>query len=229
MIYRIQCKGRSKYACRVKDREELLALRNAPENLAHLEKARQGDPSEKMKLVQFAYNLGYAEGPLKGCKSVGSQFFHDVDCYDAAESEATKALILAKKEEIGLMMLERSAVWRWTRAQRTCSGWCSRPAGARRTCPIWTTPSSTSLCRQRSAKPNTSGCSSANVAARRPSRQGRSGRTSITALGRRRRVTDRQRALQRYSVTARKRNAPTMHRLRQRPSRRSIRGLPIRR
>ena len=113
MIYRIECKGRSKYATRVKDREELLALRNAPENLAHLEKARQGDPSEKMKLVQFAYNLGYAEGPLKGCKSVGSQFFHDVDCYNAAESEATKAQILAKKEEIGLLMLERSVSGGW--------------------------------------------------------------------------------------------------------------------
>ena len=113
MIYRILCKGRSKYACRVKDREELLALRNAPENLAHLEKARQGDPSEKMKLVQFAYNLGFAEGPLKGCKSVGSQFFHDVDCYDTVESEATKELILAKKEEIGLLMLERSVSGGW--------------------------------------------------------------------------------------------------------------------
>ncbi len=113
MIYRIQCKGRSKYATRVKDSEELLALRNAPENLAHLEKARQGDPSEKMKLVQFAYNLGFAEGPLKGCKSVGSQFFHDVDCYNAAESEATKAQILAKKEEIGLLMLERSVSGGW--------------------------------------------------------------------------------------------------------------------
>ena len=113
MIYRIECKGRSKYATRVKSREELLALRNAPENLAHLEKARQGDPSEKMKLVQFAYNLGFAEGPLKGCKSVGSQFFHDVDCYDAAESEATKELILAKKEEIGLLMLERSVSGGW--------------------------------------------------------------------------------------------------------------------
>ena len=113
MIYRILCKGRSKYATRVKDREVLLSLRNAPENLAHLEKARQGDPSEKMKLVQFAYNLGFAEGPLKGCKSVGSQFFHDVDCYNAAESEATKELILAKKEEIGLLMLERSVSGGW--------------------------------------------------------------------------------------------------------------------
>ena len=108
MIYRIEKRGK-KYAVAVKDRKEFLALRNSKENLKHLTKARQGDESEKAKLVQFAYNLGHVEGPLAGCKSIGSYFFHDIDCYDQSESEAMAQQILAKKDEIGLMLLERSA------------------------------------------------------------------------------------------------------------------------
>ena len=113
MIHRIIRKGGHKFALAIKDREELLALRNAPENLEHLEKAKKGDQKEKLKLEQFAYNLGYASGPLAGCRSMGSYFFHDVDCYDPEHTEKTKELILAKKEEIGLMMLERSANGGW--------------------------------------------------------------------------------------------------------------------
>ena len=60
--------------------------------------------------MQFAYNIGVLQSSaLAGCKSIGSFFFHDVDCYDAAQSEAMAQQILAKKDEIGLMMLEKSA------------------------------------------------------------------------------------------------------------------------
>ena len=113
MIHRITREGGHKFALPVKDREELMALRNSPQNLKHLSKAKQGDQKEKLKLEQFAYNLGYANGPLAGCKSIGSHFFHDVDCYDQEQTEKTKELILAKKEEIGLLMLERSANGGW--------------------------------------------------------------------------------------------------------------------
>ncbi|MBQ9675469.1 MAG: DUF3987 domain-containing protein [Bacteroidaceae bacterium] len=61
----------------------------------------------------MAYNLGYVNGSLAGCKSIGSFFFHDVDCYDRDNSEQTKALILAKKDEIGLKALEQSAGGGW--------------------------------------------------------------------------------------------------------------------
>ena len=109
MIYRILKNGH-KYARLVKNREEFIALRNSRENLENLAKARAGDEKAKAKLVQFAYNLGVMNGSaLAGCKSIGSYFFHDVDCYDAAESEALAKQILAKKDEIGLMMLEKSA------------------------------------------------------------------------------------------------------------------------
>ena len=113
MIYKIYYEGKRKFALPVRDREELMALRNAKENLANLEKAQQGDQKAKAGLLQLSYNLGHVNGPLAGCKSIGSYFFHDVDCYDEEQSEATKALILEKKDEIGLEMLERSASGGW--------------------------------------------------------------------------------------------------------------------
>ena len=112
MIYRIEYVGegrqKKKLAHPVKDRKALLALRDSKTNLSHLEKARKGDAKAKAKLLQLAYNLGHVDGPLAGCKSIGSNFFYDVDCYDKEQSEAIRDLILSKKDAIGLLMLEQS-------------------------------------------------------------------------------------------------------------------------
>ena len=114
MIYRITYDNKKrKLAHPVKDREELMALRDSKLNLENLAKARQGDEKAKADLLQLAYNLGHVEGLIAGCKSQGSFFFHDVDCYDAEQSDAFKELILSKKDAIGLMMLERSASGGW--------------------------------------------------------------------------------------------------------------------
>ena len=114
MIYRITYDNKSrKLAHPVRNREELMALRNSKENLKKLAKARQGDEKAKAELLQLAYNFGHVDGLIAGCKSIGSFFFHDVDCYDAEQSAAFKELILSKKESIGLMMLERSASGGW--------------------------------------------------------------------------------------------------------------------
>ena len=113
MIYRIYYEGKRKFALPIKNREELMALRNSKANLDTLSKVRQGDASAKLNLLQLAYNIGHVEGALAGCKSIGSYFFHDVDCYDSEHSQQTKELILSKKDEIGLKMLERSASGGW--------------------------------------------------------------------------------------------------------------------
>ena len=114
MIYRITYNDkRQKLAKRVDSREEFLALRNSKENLENLAKAREGDSKAKARLVQFAYNLGHVEGALAGCKSIGSFFFHDIDCYDKEQSDAICQQILEKKDEIGLKMLERSVSGGW--------------------------------------------------------------------------------------------------------------------
>ena len=117
MIYRITYQGegkqRKKLASPVKNRAELMALRDSKRNLEMLEKARKGDDEAKGKLLQLAYNIGHVEGLIAGCKSIGSFFFHDVDCYDSEQSEAIRDMILAKKDEIGLVMLERSVGGGW--------------------------------------------------------------------------------------------------------------------
>ena len=114
MIYRITYDNKSrKLAHPVRNREELMALRNSKENLKKLAKARQGDEKAKADLLQLAYNLGHVDGLIAGCKSQGSFFFHDVDCYDKEQSDAFKELILSKKDVIGLMMLERSVGGGW--------------------------------------------------------------------------------------------------------------------
>jgi hypothetical protein len=114
VIYHIQYdENHHKLARAVNSREELLALRNAPENLANLALARQGDEAAKARLLQLAYNIGHVDGLLAGCKSQGSFFFHDVDSYEHSDSEALMATILEKRDEIGLVMLERSVSGGW--------------------------------------------------------------------------------------------------------------------
>lgn len=113
MIYEITYidKGegeKQKLAHPVKDRKALLAKRNSAKNLKLLEKYHQGDTKSKGKLLQLAYNLGHVDGLLAGCKSIGSFFFYDVDCYDKEQSETLKNQILEKKDAIGLVMLEKS-------------------------------------------------------------------------------------------------------------------------
>ena len=85
MIYRIYYEGKRKFALPIKNREELMALRNSQKNIDTLAKVRQGDASAKPDLLQLAYNIGHVEGALAGCKSIGSYFFHDVDCYGSEE------------------------------------------------------------------------------------------------------------------------------------------------
>ena len=112
MIYRITFEGegkKRKLALPVKDRQELLALRDSKKNLELLTKARNGDNDAKGKLLQLAYNLGHVDGLIAGCKSIGSFFFHDVDYYE----DSIKEKILSKKDEIGLVMLERSVSGGW--------------------------------------------------------------------------------------------------------------------
>ena len=102
MIYQITYtkdgSGRNRKVARpVKDRQELMALRDSPENLAHLAKAREGSDADKRELVQLAYNLGHIDGKIAGAKNIGSYFFYDVDCYDKAESPKIRDMILGKK------------------------------------------------------------------------------------------------------------------------------------
>ena len=107
----------------VNTREEYLALRNSVEQVANVKMIRMGDVSRKDKLIQFNYScLPNPEGSLKGSKTASKAVAMDID-FKAPENlsleeqkawlkeqmDKLPALVLAKKDELGLLMLERSA------------------------------------------------------------------------------------------------------------------------
>lgn len=98
-----------KVARPIKDSKEYIALRNAPDNAKNFYDARGGDEAAKARQIQFNYNDLLPDGVLKGCCHPSSTFAHDIDCGDAKEQERIKAVLLEKKDEIGLLELSGSA------------------------------------------------------------------------------------------------------------------------
>lgn len=88
---------RQKIARPVTSREEYLALRDSEQN-------RNAD---KRHLVQMNYSLaGEEDFPLRGATTVGNSVGMDID--HVAEIDTLAETILGKKDEIGLLMLEKS-------------------------------------------------------------------------------------------------------------------------
>ena len=113
MVNHIFIQAGHKFARNIQTREEYLALRNSADNLCNLELARMGNQEAKANLVQFAYNDLMPDGKVAGCCHPSDCFFHDIDCYDSAQSEAVKERILSRKDAIALLMLERSVSGGW--------------------------------------------------------------------------------------------------------------------
>ena len=109
-------------------REEYLSLRNGGEQRRLVERIRAGEEGLKSKLVQMNYScLPNEDGTLKGSKRMSTTVGMDIDwkptpdpsqkggekeCSSEEESEWLRKvpeLVLSKKEELGLLMLERSA------------------------------------------------------------------------------------------------------------------------
>ena len=90
-------------------REEYLALRNTPENAKRFYDARGGDVQAKGSQVQFCYNDLLPDGVLKGCCHPSSTFAHDIDCENEQEQARIREVLMAKKDEIGLLELSGSA------------------------------------------------------------------------------------------------------------------------
>ena len=95
-------------------REEYLKLRGSSEQMANLRLARSGNAEAKRRLVQMNYScLPNDDGTLKGATRMTRSVGMDVDFdpsspdYDRLMNEAPKT-ILDHREELGLLMLERS-------------------------------------------------------------------------------------------------------------------------
>lgn len=102
-------KGR-KMARPITSKEEYLALRNSAKQLDNLQKVRNQDEKAKKRLVQFNYScIPNPDGSLRGSKTPSDTVGMDIDHIPAEEMEPMANRILEKKEELGLLMLERSA------------------------------------------------------------------------------------------------------------------------
>lgn len=101
----------------VSNREEYVGLRNKPANVEHTKLARMGNPEAKRKMLQFCYSCLPAEGgKLKGSKTPSNSVGMDIDfAKDMPKEELESAMkimigrVLQMKEDLGLLMLERSA------------------------------------------------------------------------------------------------------------------------
>ena len=104
-------------------REDYLRLRDGGEQKSVLQTVRERDASLKCRLIQMNYScLPNDDGTLKGSKRASMSVGMDID-FDApeglsaearqswlqAQMESVPALVMGKKDELGLQMLERSA------------------------------------------------------------------------------------------------------------------------
>ena len=91
-------------------REEYLALRGTEKQKAILKAVREGDEQMKHRLLQMNYScLPNEDGTLKGSTRMSSTVGMDIDHVASEEMVPMKERILAKKDELGLLMLEVSA------------------------------------------------------------------------------------------------------------------------
>ena len=107
-------KGRKKMRP-VSTREEYIALRNSATQIGNVAKIRfpqAGTDVDKLKrsLLQFNYScLPNEDGSLKGATRVGNSVGMDIDHIPAEEMKQLIERILAAKDELGLLLLEKSA------------------------------------------------------------------------------------------------------------------------
>ena len=94
----------------VLSREAYLALRGSSKQQAILKAVREGDEKQKHRLVQMNYScLPNDDGSLKGSTRMSTTVGMDIDHIAAEDMPVVKERILAKKDELGLLMLEMSA------------------------------------------------------------------------------------------------------------------------
>ena len=94
----------------VTTRAEYMALRGSNEQQQLMTAIRNGNESLKHRLVQMNYScLPNEDGTLKGSTHMSNTVGMDIDHLKAEEMPAVRDRILAKKDELGLGMLEESA------------------------------------------------------------------------------------------------------------------------
>ena len=108
--YLIKVENGHKVARSINTKEEYLALRGSSVQQANLRLAREGNDAAKRRLVQFNYScLPNDDGSLKGATKMSTTVGMDIDHIEREQMGEVRDRILAKKDELGLLMLELSA------------------------------------------------------------------------------------------------------------------------
>ena len=109
-VHVIYYKDGAKFMKPILTREEYLQLRGSEKQREVLKTVREKDEHQKNRLVQMNYScLPGEEGALRGATRLSTTVGMDVDHIAPEEMTAVRDRILAKKDELGLLMLERSA------------------------------------------------------------------------------------------------------------------------
>ena len=94
----------------VTNRDEYLQLRDSAKQKNIVDAVRNGDDKMKHRLLQMNYScMPNEDGSLKGSTRVTTTVGMDVDHIAKEQMQEVKERILAKKDELGLLMLELSA------------------------------------------------------------------------------------------------------------------------
>ncbi len=109
-VHVIYYKDGAKFMKPVLTREEYLQLRGSEKQREVLKTVREKDERQKKRLLQMNYScLPGEEGALRGATRLSTTVGMDVDHIKTEEMTVVRDRILAKKDELGLLMLERSA------------------------------------------------------------------------------------------------------------------------
>ena len=109
-VHVIYYKDGAKFMKPVLTREEYLQLRGSEKQREVLKTVREKDERQKNRLVQMNYScLPGEDGALRGATRLSTTVGMDVDHIAPEEMTAVRDRILEKKDELGLLMLERSA------------------------------------------------------------------------------------------------------------------------
>ena len=94
----------------VLSRDEYLQLRDSAKQRALLKAVREGNEAKKRQLAQMNYScMPNDDGTLKGAQMMSDTVGMDIDHIAPEQMPAVKERILSKKDELGLLMLEKSA------------------------------------------------------------------------------------------------------------------------
>ena len=111
--YVISYQDGHKVARPVETEAEYRALRGSERQCRMVDACRNGSTEAKRRLLQMNYSCIPTDGILRGCKTPSNSVGMDIDfdptdpAYEQKMAEVPQ-MILAKKDEVGLLMLERS-------------------------------------------------------------------------------------------------------------------------